>query len=146
MKISLDTNIFLNVKNKEKPFYIHSKKILDSIDEGKLECIISIINLAELCVGYYRNNEINDKDEFLKAISTNNNYKIINLDLNVADKAAEVKNQLNLKLPDSIIIATALKNNASVLITNDSKLEKAKNILEILTSEDFTKKYSNMVI
>ena len=65
MKIGLDTNIFLNVKNKEEPFYQYSEAILNAIDEGELKAVISIISIAELCVGYYSKNELVDKDEFI---------------------------------------------------------------------------------
>ena len=60
--ISLDTNIFLNVKNKEEPFFEDSLMVLDLIDENKVMCVLSTIVLAEMCAGYYENKieEINE--------------------------------------------------------------------------------------
>jgi len=40
-------------KNKEKPYYKYSKKILDLIDYGKAEGAVSAIVIAELCAGYH---------------------------------------------------------------------------------------------
>ena len=141
MKVGLDTNIFLNVKNKEEPFYQHSEVILEAIDGGEFEAIVSIITIAELCVGYYETNEIRDKDEFIAGLYSNQYYKIIDLNLKVADKSGEIKNKSNLKLPDSIITASSVLEEASCLITNDVSFKKAKDFINIYTSEDFCEKY-----
>lgn len=137
IKVGLDTNIFLNVKNKEDPFYEYSKKILDTIDAGDMEAIVSVVTIAELCVGYYKANELKEKDEFISGLYSNKNYKILNLDLKVADKSGEIKQKINLKLPDCIISASSILEQATCLITNDLEFEKAKPILKINTSKEF---------
>ncbi len=143
MKITLDTNIFLNVKNKEEPFYKFSKSILEAVDSGDqdLEAIISVITITELCVGYYRNNELIDKDEFLSGLSSNKNYKIIDYDSNTADKTAELRSKINLKLPDCAIIATTIIEKSETLITNDSGFDKATSLIKIYNSQEFFEKY-----
>ena len=132
MNITLDRNIFLNVKNKEEPFYSYSNSILEEIDNenSELNAIISIITLTELSVGYYKNKEIMDKEEFISGLYSNKKYKIRDLNINIADKAAEIRSQINLKIPDCIIIATALKENSEVLITNDSEFGKKSEIFD----------------
>lgn len=141
MKITLDTNIFLNVKNKEEPFYEYSKTILNKIDEGNIKAIVSIVTIAELSIGYYKTNELKDKDEFFAGLYSNKNYKIINLDLKLADKSGEIKYKTNLKLPDCIIIASSTLERASCLITNDLEFEKAKSLTDILTAKEFCENY-----
>ncbi len=140
LKVTLDTNIFLNVKNKEQPFYKYSKKILEAIDRGDLESVVSIVTIAELCVGYYKSNEIKEKDEFIAVLHSNKYYKIVNLDLKIADKSGQIKEKTNLKLPDCIIIASSLMESASILITNDLEFQKAKNLIEVMPSKEFCKK------
>ena len=144
MNITLDTNIFLNVKNKEKPFYSYSNLILEEIDNEKsiLHGIISIISLTELSLGYYKNKEIIEKDEFISGLYSNIKYKIRDLNINIADKAAEIRSQINLKLPDCIIIATALIENSEILITNDIEFKnKAESLIKIYNSQDFYEKF-----
>ena len=143
MNISLDTNIFLNVKNKEEPFFSFSDSILKAIDDenNDIYATISIITITELNVGYYTNKETIEKDEFISGLYSNKKYKISNLNLNIADKAAEIRSQINLKLPDCIIIATALIENAELLITNDTRFDKAKEFLNIYNSQEFFERY-----
>ncbi|MCJ7650686.1 MAG: PIN domain-containing protein [Candidatus Lokiarchaeota archaeon] len=143
MKITIDTNVFLNVKNKDKPFYPFSKSIISAIDdqETKFYGIISIIVITELSVGYYINNEILEKNEFLSGLYSNKKYKIIEYTLKIADKAAEIRSKIKLKLPDCIILASALIQNSEILITNDSGFDKAKELVNIYTSEEFFKEF-----
>lgn len=143
MNISLDTNIFLNVKNKEEPFFSFSDSILKAIDDenNDIYATISIITITELNVGYYTNKETIEKDEFISGLYSNKKYKISNLNLNIADKAAEIRSQINLKLPDCIIIATALIENAELLITNDTRFDKAKEFLNVYNSQEFFERY-----
>ncbi|MGQ4874624.1 MAG: type II toxin-antitoxin system VapC family toxin [Promethearchaeia archaeon] len=141
MIVGLDTNIFLNVKNKEQPFYKYSDSIIKTIDDGKIKAIVSIITIAEMCVGYHKENELNDKEEFISGLYSNPNYKIINLDYKVADKSAEIKSKTKLKLPDAIIVATALLNNATYIITNDGEFDKAEDFINIFTSQEFYERF-----
>jgi predicted nucleic acid-binding protein len=39
--VVLDTNVFINVKNREEPYYPFSKRVLDWIDEGAMNGIVS---------------------------------------------------------------------------------------------------------
>lgn len=141
LKVTLDTNIFLNVKNKEEPFYKYSKTVLEAIEESDIEAIVSIVSIAELSVGYYKANELKDKDEFIAGLYSNKNYKIIDLNLKVADKSGEIKSKTNLKLPDCIITASSILEKAFCLITNDAEFEKAKNFTNIFTSKTFCEDY-----
>ena len=137
MKIGLDTNIFLNVKNKEKEFYEYSNQILNAVDNHELEAVISIITIAELTVGYYKSNELREKDEFISGLYSNQQYNIINLDLKVADKSAEIRNKTRLKLPDAMITASAILEQCNCLITNDGRFDNAKTFLSVYTSKEF---------
>ncbi|MFO8020587.1 MAG: PIN domain-containing protein [Promethearchaeia archaeon] len=137
MKIGIDTNIFLNVKNKEKPFFKFSKKILDAIDQGKLDAVVSVVIIAELTVKYYQEGQIKEKEEFISTLYANSHYEIINLDLSIADKTGKLRSRVNLKLPDCIIIASCLQNEASCLITNDGDFKDANGIFPVYSSDEF---------
>lgn len=141
MKIGIDTNIFLNVKNEEKPFFKFSKKILDAIDQGNLNAVVSIVIIAELTMKYYQEGQIEEKEEFISTLYANNHYEIINLDLSIADKTGRVRSKVNLKLPDCIIIVSCMQHEASCLITNDGDFNDANKIFPVYTSDKFVEKF-----
>jgi len=143
MKLAVDTNIFLNVKNKEEPFYEFSKAILATIDDQdtKYQAIVSIIVITELSIGYYINNEILEKNQFLSGLYSNKKYKILDLNRDLADKSAEIRSKISLKLPDCIILASALIENAEVIITNDSGFDRARELIKVYNSQEFFEEY-----
>lgn len=142
VKVAIDTNIFLNVKNREEPFFGYSKRILDAVDNGKLKCVLSAVIVAELCAGYYEYGEIEEKDEFLFHVVTSPNYLIIPLNVEVADEAGKIRQLTRLGLPDAIIVASASLNRVATLITHDERLRKAKDVIRILTAEQTCKEMS----
>ncbi len=141
MKITIDTNIFINVKEEEEPFFEYSSKILDAIEDGQLKGVISIITIAELCVGYYNINKPKEKDEYISKLYSQDNYIVVNLDRGLADQSAKIRSETNLRLPDSIIVAASLHEKVSFLISNDGKFNRAEDLIKISTSEEFCKNY-----
>ncbi|MBA7644957.1 hypothetical protein ES703_52708 [subsurface metagenome] len=141
MKITIDTNIFINVKEQEEPFFEYSSRLLDAIEDGQLKGVISIITIAELCVGYYDINKPKEKDEYISKLYSQDNYIIVNLDRELADQSAKIRSETNLRLPDSIIVAASLNEKVSFLISNDGKFNRVKNLIKTCTSEEFCKNY-----
>jgi predicted nucleic acid-binding protein len=53
-----------------------------------------------------------------------------------SEEAAKVCAETGLRLPDSIIVATGLVNDAKYIITNDKELKKAKSHLDIVSPKE----------
>lgn len=141
MNVSLDTNIFIEVKNKE-PDHGFSKKILDWIDSGALRCVISTVLVAEMCAGYHAAGELDEKDDFLTHIISSQAYEVIELSADLADEAGRIRAASELRLPDAIIVASALKGGAECLISNDLFLKKAMGSMRVVTAREFVEEQS----
>lgn len=138
MKVCLDTNIFISVKNKEKNFQ-HSEKILNLIEENQIEGSLSTIVLTEVLVGFYLNEEKEAAIQFLSSAVLN--YEIIPVNIDISQKAAQIRAQYQIRLPDAIISASTFLSDAEILITNNKKmLEKLK--IQVLTPKEFIEKYN----
>ena len=68
MKVEIDTNVFLAVKNKEENAE-SCEKILECIEAGSLSGAVSAIVPAEVLVEFYQNGEITEAGEFVKKIT-----------------------------------------------------------------------------
>ncbi len=137
MRVSLDTNVFLSVKNKEDG-YEYCEKIINFIEDKQIDGILSTIVLIEVLVGFYQNSEKDEADRFSSSAMLS--YDIIPVNLDIAQKAAQIRAQHNIKLPDAIISASAINSKSEFFITNDRTLLKKLNIKKI-TPKDFVKKY-----
>lgn len=137
MKVLLDTNVFIAVKNMEAD-HQHCEKILDAVDDKKIEAVLSTIIVAEVLTGFYQNKEVGEAEHFMT--QAKQSYQIFPVDLEVAERAARLRSDKNMKLPDAIIIATAEIANAERLISKDNTLKK-KTGIDLLTPEEFATRH-----
>lgn len=134
VRVSIDTNIFVSVKNREEPYYGPSRAVLDMADEGTLEGVVPTVVVAEICSGYHTAGELKGKDEFLTHILTSPNYVVAEVSVEIADEAGRIRAETGLKLPDALIVASGLKMKADYLITYDESLREADSYIEAITA------------
>jgi len=142
--VVLDTNILLNAKNIDEQYSSHSLQILDAIEDGLIQGIISIISIAELCTGYYFKQDKKGKEEFLAHLISTRGFQVVDLDLEIADTAAKIRADADLKLPDAIIIATGLTKGAQYIVSHDKELKKASNYLKTISSKELLDKLKHV--
>ena len=120
-RIALDTNIFISVFAQE-PL---GEKVLPIIeaaaDKGTHELISSVLAFSECAVKPYRDGNWPALDQ-VKLMFQMPNLTIYPMDEVVAEEAARLRASYNCKMPDAIIVATAIVHNADVFLTNDRRL------------------------
>ena len=137
MKVSLYTNVFLSVKNKDVD-HEYCEKIINSIEDKHIDGVLSTIVLIEVLVGFYQNSENNEADRFSSSALLN--FDVIPVNLEIAQKSAQLRAQHNIRLPDAIISASTIVSKAEFFITNDKTLLKKLDLKKI-TPEDFVINY-----
>jgi len=128
MKICIDTCVFIAVKNREEG-HEHCEKILDAIDEGIIECVISTVVIAEVLIGLYENNELRSADMFIAHIIRK--YEVVPFDERIAMYAAKFSVRCDMNIHDAIIAATAYVRKADFIISNDEDIKKMERFIEI---------------
>jgi predicted nucleic acid-binding protein len=87
--------------------------------------------MLELLVHPYREEDQDGVDAYFALLSTYPNLNWIATSLDIADHAAKLRAEHNLKTPDAIQVATALSSQATGLISNDVAVLRVKQ-LEVL--------------
>ena len=118
-KILLDTNAIIYALN-------------GNMKLPRVEYIVSIITEIEL-LSYSKLSAI-EKNNINQLL---NCFQIVNITKDIKDLTIDIRRDYGIKLPDSIISATALVNKAT-LISNDKQLHKIYG-LNILSLEDYCK-------
>ena len=136
LKVAIDTNVFIHVKNKE-PSYGFSEQVLDWIDEGRVKGIVSTVVIAEMCAGYYETKELREKDDFLTHLLSSPNYEVVEVSAGVADEAGRIRAVTGLRLPDALVVASGLKRRGKHLVSNDVSLKRANEFINVLTPREF---------
>jgi predicted nucleic acid-binding protein len=133
MKTALDTNILIYFLEGIEPQASKAEKILTSIMKGKDQGIVSTITIAEVLTGFYM---AQDPAKATKAKTllndlTLNNFKIVPVTFEIADLAANLRAKRGGKLPDALIAATALNQQANILYSQDKDLQRYNQEIKI---------------
>jgi len=98
---------------------------------AKASAVTSTVTMLELLVHPYREEDQDGVDAFYGLLSTFPNLNWVGTSLDIADQAARLRAEHNLKTPDAIQAATALLSQATGLISNDPAFLRLKQ-LEVL--------------
>ena len=126
MKIALDTNVIIYFIEDIEPQASKVEKILDTIIKGKDEGFVSTITIAEVLTGFYIAGDIIKADKAKKLLKdlTLNGIKIVPVTFEIADLAAKLRAKRGGRLPDALIVASALNRDANCIYSQDKDLQR----------------------
>ncbi len=135
MKAALDTNVLIYFFEGIEPQASKVETILASIMKGKNEGVVSTITIAEVLTGFYLagNQTKATKAKDLLNDLTLNGFKIVPVTFEIADLAAQLKAKRGGKLPDALITATALNQQANILYSQDRDLQRYIKDIQVST-------------
>jgi predicted nucleic acid-binding protein len=137
-KVALDTMVFIYAFE-EHPVYLPLiKPLWHEVERGKIRAVTSTITLAECLVQPFR----------AKALELAARYKILFRDFphlsvipvseEIAEKAAWLRAQYQIKTPDAIQLATAIDSGCHAFLTNDEDLAGPKEVRTLVLSQFLT--------
>ena len=95
----------------------------------------SVITLLEVLVLPMRQDENQLVEQYQNILCNSPSINILDLNIEIAQKAALFRAKFGLKTPDSIQLATAVYSSADYFLTNDIRLKAVKEI-EILILDE----------
>jgi predicted nucleic acid-binding protein len=126
MKIALDTNILIYFLEGIEPQSSKVEKVLSKFMKAEDEGIISTITVAEILTGFYIAGDVDKAAKVKKLLNdlTLNSFKIVPVTFEIADLAANFRAKRGGRLPDALIVATALNQKASLIYSQDKDLQR----------------------
>jgi predicted nucleic acid-binding protein len=133
MKIALDTNVLIYFFEGIEPQASKVEKILNTIMKGKDEGIVSTITIAEVLTGFYLTGDAIKaaKAKRLLIDWTLNGFKIYPVTFEIADLAANLRAKRGGRLPDALIVATAINQSANLMYSQDKDLHRYNEDIKI---------------
>ena len=137
MKKALDTNILIYFLEGIEPQASKVEEILSKFMKTEDEGIISTVTVAEVLTGFYLTGDENRAIKVKKLLNdlTLNSFKIIPVTFEIADLAANLRAKRGGRLPDALIVATALSQKADCLYSEDKDLQRFKEEIKIMKIE-----------
>jgi len=125
MKIALDTNVLIYFLEGIEPEASKVEKILKKNMKGQDEGVVSTITIAEVLTGFYMAGDAAKAAKAKKLLKdlTLNSFKIVPVTFEIADSAANLRAKRGGRLPDALIVATALNQTADQVYSQDKDLQ-----------------------
>ncbi|WP_035984291.1 type II toxin-antitoxin system VapC family toxin [Leptolyngbya sp. KIOST-1] len=137
-RIYLDTNAWIYALEGYSAFRPELTQLFGQIQAGALRGVTSELTLAELLVKPLRDQDLAQQARYKKAIANRQNFFIVPVLRDLLVDAAGVRANTQLKLPDAIHAATALRTDCTTFLTSDRQLKKLTDIPVVLLSEVIT--------
>ncbi len=102
--------------------------LFQAISTGQVHGVTSTITLAEVLIYPLRQGDTELAARYRTLLSQSAYFQLVSIDEAVAERAADIRSDYNLRLPDALQIAAALNHGCDVFLTNDKQLKKVTNI------------------
>lgn len=135
--IGLDTSIFIYFLEEHKKYKELAQTTINGIEKGKWQGVTSTITLMEITVRPWQVGRESIAREYEAVLVHFPNLSIVDVDRNVARIAAQLRAKYNIPSPDALQVGASLNFGAKVFLTNDKKLSKLEELIDIIVLDDF---------
>ncbi len=133
--VFLDTSSFIYFVE-HHPSYSHfCKTLFDRIEAGKIRATTSTLTLLEVLMQPYRQNNEELVMKFYALLTSYPHLTWVPMTLTVADRAAKLRAEYQLKTPDSIQAASAIASGVTGFICNDKIFRKVKEFESLIIND-----------
>lgn len=117
--IGIDTSPFIYFVERNQKYLSIMREIFWRITDGEFDACTSVITLTEVLVVPFK--QLNPKltEDYKNLLFNGINFQILPINSKIAETAARIRADYNLRTPDVLQIATALDHGCQAFICND---------------------------
>ena len=135
--IGLDTSLFIYFLENKTRYSKPARIAINGIEKGKWQGITSTITLMEITVRPWQLGLELTAREYEAVLVHFPNLSIVDVDRNIARAAAQIRAKYNTSPPDALQVAASLSFGAKAFLTNDKRLVKLHELLDVIVLDDF---------
>ena len=135
--IGLDTPVFIYFLENNPRYAPLAEITLNGIEKGKWQGVTSTITLMEITVRPWQLGRESAAREYEAVLVHFPNLSVVDVDRNVARAAAQLRAKYNVSPPDALQVAASLSYGAKAFLTNDKRLSRLQELIDILVLDDF---------
>jgi predicted nucleic acid-binding protein len=135
--VGLDTSIFIYHFEDHPTYKPLTKIILQGIQAGEREAVLSTVALMELTVHPWRRNRPDIARHYEALLIHFPHLQLADVTRDTARQAAQLRAKFNIHPADALNVAAALVNGATAYITNDKGLNGLAPVLDIFVLDSY---------
>lgn len=135
--IGLDTSVFIYFLENNQKYGPLARITINGIENGKWEGVTSTITLMEITVRPWQTGQESIAREYEAVLVHFPNLPVVDVDRDVARIAAQLRAKYNVAPPDALQVAASLNYGAKAFLTNDRRLSRLQDLIDVLVMDDF---------
>lgn len=135
--IGLDTAVFIYHLEGNPDYLPLTRQLLEGVQAGEWQALTSTITLLELTVPAWRTGRDYVAREYETILANFPNLILQDITREVARWGAQLRARFNIRTPDALQVAASLKGGATAFVTNDRKLARLTELLDIIVLDDY---------
>lgn len=113
----------------ENPTYLATvRTFFEALDRGEFRVVTSTITLLEVLIHPFRQDNSHLAQQYREILLNAEGLTTLSVTPEIAELAARLRAEHNLRTPDAVLMATALHVGASYFLTNDAALPDLPNL------------------
>lgn len=133
--LCVETAPFIYYTERHPAYVTKMHDIFLRIHQGKIEVFTSTITLTEVLTKPLKANDVQLVKTYHEMLENTQNIVLVPVDNAIANRAAELRAQYNLKTPDALQIAVAIESHCDAFLTNDLGLKRVTEIKVLVLDE-----------
>jgi predicted nucleic acid-binding protein len=133
--MAVDTSPFIYWLEENPKYFDVSRRIFDLVEKRNAKVVTSTLTLSEALVLPYRMKDWRRVYRIHAVLDTYPHLEWLPPTIEIARRAAHIRADFNLRIPDAIHAATALITSATALITNDPIFRRVPGLGVLLLDE-----------
>lgn len=118
-------------------FVDRARNVFQYADTRQIALITSVITIPEVLSKPLKSGDSKIVEAYRSFLLQTTTFEIVSVNFIIAEKAARLRAQYNLRTPDALQLATAIIHGCQAFFTNDSRLQHVTE-LRVLLVEDIT--------
>jgi predicted nucleic acid-binding protein len=135
VKLALDTPPVIYFVEAHAQYDALVTEVFRRINEGRIIGVTSVITVTEVLVLPLRQGNTALASEYWDLLTNSANMQLVSIDPETAKIAADLRARYNLRTPDALQLATAIKAGCDAFLTNDATLKKVTELKILVLSE-----------
>jgi predicted nucleic acid-binding protein len=135
--VGLDTSVFIYHFEAHPRYVPLTRELLTGVQAGQWRAITSAITVMELTVHPWKMGHSAVAREYEALLIHFPNLTLVDVNRDVARRAAQLRALYNVRPADALQVAAALLENATAFVTNDRKLTRLSQEIDVIALDDF---------
>lgn len=127
-KIAIDSMIFIYAFEAHPTYVSFLRRFFSSIEKGEIAAVTSTVTITECLTHPYRMKDYPLAIQYMMLFKNFPHLLVFPVTDDIAERAARLRANQNLKKPDALQVATALLSGSNFFLTNDENLSSIQEI------------------